>query len=140
MSTEYTLSIIKPDGVMRNIIGIVLDYFEDDEIEIAAMRMTQLTKAQAEEFYEIHKARPFFNDLVSYMISGPVLLMVLKGENVVARNREIMGATDPDEAEEGTIRGDLSESIEANTVHGSDSKENAAREIAFFFSKEEIVR
>lgn len=140
MAIEYTLSIIKPDGVLRNIIGIILDYFEDDDIEIAAMKMVRLTKEQAEKFYEIHKERPFFNDLVAYMISGPVVLLALKGEDIVAKNRSIMGATNPDDAEEGTIRGDLSESIEANTVHGSDSLENAQREIAFFFSKEEIVR
>ena len=137
---EYTLSIIKPDGVLRNITGIVNDYFEDAELEIAAQKMVRLTKEQVEKFYEVHKDRPFFNDLVAFMTSAPVILQVLKGEDAVAKNRDIMGATNPEDAEEGTIRGDFSESIDENTVHGSDSLENAKREIAFFFSKEEIVR
>lgn len=140
MSLEYTLSIIKPDGVLRNITGIINDYFEDAGLEIAAQKMVQLTKEQAEKFYEIHKDRPFYNDLVKFMISGPVIVQVLKGENAVSLNREIMGATNPEEADEGTIRGDLSESIDENTVHGSDSLENAATEISFFFSREEILR
>lgn len=137
---EYTLSIIKPDGVLRNITGIVNDYFEDAELQIAAQKMVKLTKEQVEKFYEVHKDRPFFNDLVAFMTSGPVILQVLKGEDAVAKNRDIMGATNPEDAEEGTIRGDFSESIDENTVHGSDSLENAKREIDFFFSKEEIVR
>lgn len=137
---EYTLSIIKPDGVLRNITGIINDYFEDAELEIAAQKMVVLTKEQVEKFYEVHKERPFFNDLVKFMTSGPVILQVLKGEDAVAKNRDIMGATNPEEAEEGTIRGDFSESIDENTVHGSDSLENAKIEIALFFSKEEIVR
>jgi len=137
---EYTLSIIKPDGVLRNITGIINDYFEDAELEIAAQKMVILTKEQVEKFYEAHKDRPFFNDLVKFMTSGPVILQVLKGEDAVAKNRDIMGATNPEDAEEGTIRGDFSESIDENTVHGSDSLESAKAEIALFFSKEEIVR
>ncbi len=137
---EYTLSIIKPDGVLRNISGIINDYFEDGGLEIAAQKMVKLTKEQVEKFYAVHKDRPFFNDLVAFMISGPVILQVLKGEDAVAKNRDIMGATNPEDAEEGTIRGDFSESIDENTVHGSDSLENAKIEIALFFSKEEIVR
>jgi len=137
---QYTLSIIKPDGVLNNVIGMVIDYFEDGGLEIAAQKMVQLTKEQVEKFYAVHKDRPFFNDLVKFMTSGPVVLMVLKGEDAVAKNREIMGATNPDDADEGTIRGDLSPSIDENTVHGSDSEENAKIEIAFFFTKEEIVR
>jgi nucleoside-diphosphate kinase len=137
---EYTFAMLKPDAAEGNILAMVMDYFEEAGLEIAALKMARLTKEQAERFYGIHKERPFFNDLVSFMISGPVVLMVLKGEDAVARSREVIGATNPDDAEEGTIRGDLSESIDKNTVHGSDSEENAKTEIAFFFTKEEIVR
>lgn len=140
MFIQYTLAIIKPDGVRNNFIGMIIDYFEDAGLEVAAQKMVQLSKSQAEEFYAIHKDRPFFKDLIKFMISGPVVLMVLKGEDAVAKNREVIGATNPDDAEDGTIRGDLSESIDENTVHGSDSEENARKEIAFFFSEEEIVR
>ena len=140
MSIEYTLSIIKPDGVRRNLIGKVNSYFEKEGLEIAAQRMIWLTKEQAEKFYAIHKSRPFFSSLVSQMIANPVVVQVLKGENAIAKNREIMGATNPKEAELGTIRADLSEDIEANTVHGSDSSEAAAQEISFFFSQTEILR
>ncbi len=140
MSIEYTLSIIKPDGVLRNLTGKVNTYFENAGLEIAAQKMVKLTKAQAEEFYSVHKERPFFNGLVEYMSSGPVVLQVLKRVGAVAKNREVMGATNPADAEKGTVRGDLSESIDENTVHGSDSFENALTEIAFFFKKDEIVR
>jgi nucleoside-diphosphate kinase len=138
MALERTFSIVKPDGVARNLIGEVYRRFEKAELKVVAAKLTQLSKAQAEGFYAVHKARPFFNDLVTYMISGPVVLQVLEGENAVAKNREIMGATDPKKAAPGTIRADLAESIEANTVHGSDSAENAAIEIAYFFAQTEI--
>ncbi|MGV2432134.1 MAG UNVERIFIED_CONTAM: nucleoside-diphosphate kinase [Rickettsiaceae bacterium] len=140
MSVEYTLSIIKPDGVRRNLIGKINTYFEEGGLEIAAQKMVLLTKDQVEKFYEIHKSRPFFNSLVESMVSFPVVIQVLKGEGAVAKNRKIMGATNPFEAEVGTIRRDLSESIDANTVHGSDSLENAFTEIEFFFSETEILR
>jgi len=138
MALERTFSIVKPDGVARNLIGEVLRRFEKAQLKVVAAKLTQLSKAQAEGFYAVHKARPFFNDLVTYMISGPVVLQVLEGENAVAKNRELMGATDPKKAAPGTIRADLAESIEANTVHGSDSAENAAIEIAYFFAQTEI--
>jgi nucleoside-diphosphate kinase len=138
--TQYTFAMLKPDAIESNIVAMTMDYFEEDGLEIAALKMAQLTKEQVEKFYAIHKDRPFFNDLVEFMISGPVVLMVLKGDEAVARARAVIGATNPDDAEEGTIRGDLSESIDKNTVHGSDSEENAHTEIAFFFTKEEIVR
>ena len=138
MALERTFSIVKPDGVARNLIGEVLRRFEKAELKVVAAKLTQLSKAQAEGFYAVHKARPFFNDLVTYMISGPVVLQVLEGDNAVAKNREIMGATDPKKAAPGTIRADFAESIEANTVHGSDSAENAAIEIAYFFAQTEI--
>jgi len=138
MALERTFSIVKPDGVARNLIGEVLRRFEKADLKVVAAKLTQLSKAQAEGFYAVHKARPFFNDLVTYMISGPVVLQVLEGENAVAKNRELMGATDPKKAAPGTIRADLAESIEANTVHGSDSAENAAIEIAYFFAQTEI--
>ncbi len=138
MALERTFSIVKPDGVARNLIGEVLSRFEKAGLKVVAAKLTHLSKAQAEGFYAVHKARPFFNDLVAYMISGPVLLQVLEGENAVLKNREIMGATDPKKADKGTIRADLAESIEANTVHGSDSPENAAIEIAYFFAQTEI--
>ena len=129
---------MKPDGVARNLIGEVYRRFEAAGLKIVASKLVQLSKAEAEGFYAVHKARPFFNDLVSYMISGPVVLQVLEGDNAVLKNREIMGATDPKKAAPGTIRADLAESIEANTVHGSDSAENAAIEIAYFFAQTEI--
>jgi len=138
MALERTFSIVKPDGVARNLIGEVYRRFEQAGLRIVAAKLVQLSKAEAEGFYAVHKARPFFNDLVKYMTSGPVVLQVLEGENAVAKNREIMGATDPKKADKGTIRADLAESIEANTVHGSDSPENAAIEIAYFFAQTEI--
>jgi nucleoside-diphosphate kinase len=138
MALEHTLSIIKPDGVAGNLIGQVYGRFEKAGLRIVAARMLQLSKAEAEAFYGVHKARPFFNDLVAYMISGPVLASVLEGENAVLTHRDIMGATDPKKAAPGTIRADLAESIEHNVVHGSDSAENAAGEIAFFFRAIEI--
>lgn len=138
MALERTFSIVKPDGVARNLIGEVYRRFEQAGLKIVAARLTQLSTAQAEGFYAVHKARPFFDDLVKYMTSGPVVLQVLEGENAVAKNRAIMGATDPKKADKGTIRADLAESIEANTVHGSDSAENAAIEIAYFFAQTEI--
>jgi nucleoside-diphosphate kinase len=138
MALERTFSIVKPDGVARNLIGEVYRRFEAAGLKIIAAKLVHLSKAEAEGFYAVHKARPFFNDLVKYMISGPVMLQVLEGENAVLKNREIMGATDPKKADKGTIRADLAESIEANTVHGSDSAENAAIEIAYFFAQTEI--
>ena len=136
---ERTLSIIKPDAVAKNVIGKIIDRFETNGLRIAAMKKIQLSRSDAEKFYEVHKERPFFNDLVEYMTSGPVVVMVLEGENAVAKNRELMGATDPKEAKPGTIRADFAESIEANAVHGSDSLENARKEIAFFFAEREIL-
>ncbi len=133
MAKERTLSIIKPDGVQKNLIGACLARFEKAGLKIVGTRMLQLSKKQAEEFYAIHKERPFFGPLVAYMTSGPVVASVLEGENSVAKNREVMGATDPQKAAPGTIRRDSAESIEANVVHGSDSVENARIEIRFFF-------
>jgi nucleoside-diphosphate kinase len=138
MAQERTFSIVKPDGVARNLIGEVYRRFETAGLKVVAAKLTHLSKGEAEGFYAVHKARPFFNDLVKYMTSGPVVLQVLEGENAVLKNREIMGATDPKKAAPGTIRADLAESIEANTVHGSDSAENAAIEIAYFFAQTEI--
>jgi nucleoside-diphosphate kinase len=138
MSLERTLSIVKPDGVAKNVIGDVYRRFEQAGLRIVAARMLQLTQPQAEAFYGIHRERPFFKDLCRYMTSGPVMVQVLEGEGAVARNRDIMGATDPKKAAPGTIRADLADSIEANVVHGSDSPGNAAREVAFFFSETEI--
>jgi nucleoside-diphosphate kinase len=138
MSLERTLSIVKPDGVRKNVIGDVYHRFEKAGLRIVAARMMHLTQAQAEAFYGIHRERPFFKDLVAFMTSGPVMVQVLEGDNAVLKNRDIMGATDPKKADKGTIRADLADSIDANTVHGSDSLENAAREIAFFFSETEI--
>jgi nucleoside-diphosphate kinase len=134
MAVERTLSIVKPDGVARNLIGDVYRRFERAGLAIVGARMLQLTQGQAEGFYAVHRERPFFRDLCAYMTSGPVMVQVLEGESAVARNREIMGATDPKKAAPGTIRADLATSIEENVVHGSDSVENAAREIAYFFS------
>ena len=138
MSLERTLSIVKPDGVRKNVIGEVYRRFEQVGLKIVAARMMKLSQAQAEGFYAVHRERPFFKDLVSYMTSGPVIVQVLEGDDAVARHREIMGATDPKKAAPGTIRADLAESIEQNVVHGSDSLENAAREIAYFFGEGEV--
>jgi nucleoside-diphosphate kinase len=138
MALERTFSIIKPDGVARNLIGEVLQRFEKAGLRVVAARMQHLSQRDAEGFYAVHAARPFFKDLVKYMTSGPVLLQVLEGENAIAKNREIMGATDPKKAAPGTIRADLAESIEANTVHGSDAPETAAKEITYFFRETEI--
>lgn len=139
MSTEKTLSIIKPDAVAKQVIGAINSRFEKNGLRIVAAKMIRLTKKQAEDFYAIHKERPFFNGLVSFMSSGPVLVQVLEGESAVVRNREIMGATNPKEAAPGTIRADFADSIDHNAVHGSDSLENAATEIAFFFAPTDIV-
>ena len=135
MALERTLSIVKPDGVARNLIGDVYHRFEKAGLHIVAARMLQLTQRQAEGFYAVHRERPFFRDLCSYMTSGPVMVQVLEGESAVQRHRDIMGATDPRKAARGTIRADLASSIEENVVHGSDSAENAAREIAYFFAE-----
>ena len=139
MATERTLSIINPDATRRNLTGKINARFEEAGLRIVAQRRLQLSEALAGRFYEVHKERPFYADLVKFMISGPVVVQVLEGENAVARNREIMGATNPANAAAGTIRKDFAESIEANSVHGSDSPENAATEIAFFFAGAEIV-
>jgi nucleoside-diphosphate kinase len=138
MATERTLSIIKPDATRRNLTGKINARFEERGLRIVAQKRLQLSQDIAERFYEVHRERPFFRDLVSFMISGPVVVQVLEGENAVALNREIMGATNPANAAPGTIRKDFAESIEANSVHGSDSPENAAREVAFFFAETEI--
>ena len=138
MAIERTLSIIKPDGVEKGIIGKIISRFESRALKPVAMRMARLSQAEAEGFYAVHKARPFFNDLVKFMTSGPVLLMVLEGEDAVAKNREVMGATDPKKAAEGTIRKDFATDIEKNTVHGSDSPENAKIEVAYFFPETAI--
>lgn len=136
---EQTLSIIKPDAVAKGVIGKIVDRFENNGLRIAAAKKMQLSRADAEAFYAVHAARPFFNDLVEFMISGPVFVMVLEGKGAVAKNRDLMGATNPQEAEPGTIRADFADSIDANAVHGSDSAENAANEIKFFFSGREIL-
>ena len=139
MALERTFSIIKPDATRRNITGQVAARLEDGGLRIVAQKRINMTREQAKGFYAVHKERPFYGDLVAFMTSGPVVVQVLEGENAVARNREIMGATNPADADEGTIRKDFAESIEANSVHGSDSQENAAIEIAFFFSDDEIT-
>ena len=139
MALERTFSIIKPDATRRNLTGKINAKFEEAGLRIVAQKRVQLTRAQAEGFYAVHKARPFFNDLCTFMVSGPVVLQVLEGENAVAKNREIMGATNPANAAAGTIRKEFAESIEANSVHGSDSQENAAIEISYFFAQTEIV-
>ncbi|HUX82329.1 MAG TPA: nucleoside-diphosphate kinase [Halothiobacillus sp.] len=139
MAVERTLSIIKPDAVAKNVIGKIITRFEDAGLAVIAGRMMQLTRAQAEGFYAVHRERPFFGELVSFMISGPVFVQALEGENAVMKNRDLMGATDPKKAEPGTIRADFADSIDANAVHGSDSAENAAIEIAYFFKPEEIT-
>ncbi len=138
MAIERTFSIIKPDAVAKNAIGEIYSRFEKGGLQIVASRMVQLTREQAEGFYAVHKARPFFNDLVEFMISGPVMVQVLEGENAVLRNRELMGATNPAEADAGTIRADFASSIDENAVHGSDAPETAKEEIAFFFSEKEV--
>ena len=139
MTQERTLSIIKPDATRRNLIGKIIAKLEDGGLKVVAQKKIQLTQVMAEEFYAVHKERPFYNDLVSFMISGPVVVQVLEGENAVLKNREIMGATNPDQANPGTIRKEFAESLEANSVHGSDSLENAKIEISFFFDEKEIV-
>jgi nucleoside-diphosphate kinase len=139
MAVTRTFSIIKPDATRRNLTGAVTKMLEEAGLRIVASKRIHMTKDQAEGFYGVHRERPFFNDLVSFMTSGPVVVQVLEGEDAVKRNRDIMGATNPENADAGTIRKELAESIEANSVHGSDSEENAAIEIAFFFKPEEIV-
>lgn len=133
MARERTLSIIKPDAVAKNVIGQILTRFENAGLSVAACRMIQLSRAEAEGFYAVHKARPFFRDLVDFMISGPVVVQVLEGEGAIQKNRDLMGATDPKKADAGTIRADFADSIDANAVHGSDAPETAATEIAYFF-------
>jgi len=138
MSIERTFSIVKPDAVRRNLIGKIYERFESGGLQILAARMIHLTRAQAQEFYAVHRERPFYNDLVEYMISGPVMVQVLEGENAIARNREIMGATNPADAAPGTIRADFAESVEAYAVHGSDGPDTAREEIAFFFDDADL--
>ncbi len=138
MAVERTLSIIKPDAVAKNVIGEIYSRFEKAGLKIVAAKMVQLSKEQAEGFYAEHKERGFFADLVAFMTSGPVMIQVLEGENAIAKNRELMGATDPKQAEPGTIRADFAQSIDANAVHGSDSPASAEREVAYFFTAEEI--
>ncbi len=135
---EQTLSIIKPDAVGQNQIGNIIEYFEREGLSVVAARMVHLTQQEAEEFYAIHKGRPFFGELVEFMTSGPILAMVLEGENAVLKNRQIMGATDPAKAAPGTVRADFATSIERNAVHGSDSPQNAKTEIAFFFKQSDL--
>lgn len=139
MATENTLSIIKPDATRRNLTGAINQKIEENGLRIIAQKRLHLTTEQARKFYEVHKERPFYNDLVSFMTSGPVVVQVLQGENAVAKYREVMGATNPANADAGTIRAEFAENIEANSVHGSDSEENAAREVGFFFSEIELV-
>ena len=138
MAVERTISIIKPDAVGKNVIGKIYSRFEDAGLKIIAAKMMHLSQAQAEGFYAVHRERPFFNDLVSFMTSGPVMIQVLEGEDAVSKNRELMGATNPAEADAGTIRADFAETIDENAVHGSDSAENAAIEIDYFFSDIEV--
>ncbi len=138
MATERTLSIIKPDAVGHNIIGEIYRRFEGAGLQIVAAKMTHLTQQQAEAFYAVHKERPFFEDLVRYMQTGPIMVQVLEGENAIEKNRELMGATDPQQAAPGTIRADFASSVEANAVHGSDSPETAAQEVQFFFDESEL--
>ena len=139
MALEQTFSIIKPDATKRNLTGKIIDRFESNGLRVVASKRLHMSREQAEGFYAVHKERPFFGELVSFMISGPVVVQVLEGENAIAKNREIMGVTNPADADEGTIRKDFAESIEANSVHGSDAPETAAEEIKFFFSDDEIV-
>ena len=138
MTSQRTLSIIKPDAVKRNITGKIIQKFEDGGLSIIAQKRMLLTKEQAEAFYSVHKERPFYNDLVSFMTSGPVVVQILEGDNAIQRNRDIMGATNPKEADSGTIRAEYALNIEANSVHGSDSEDNAVIEISFFFDPDEI--
>ena len=138
MTKQRTLSIIKPDAVEKNVIGEIYSRFEKAGLKIVASKMKHLSKAEAEGFYAVHKERPFFSALVEFMISGPVMIQVLEGDNAIAKNRELMGATNPKEAEAGTIRADFADSIDANAVHGSDAEETAAQEIRYFFSDIEI--
>ena len=138
MTVERTLSIIKPDAVAKNVIGAIISRFEGANLKVIAAEMVHLTQERAEAFYAVHKDRPFFNDLVKFMISGPVFVQVLEGENAILKNRDIMGATNPKDAAKGTIRADFADSIDANAVHGSDSSDNAKTEIAFFFTEQEL--
>lgn len=138
MAQERTLSIVKPDAVAKNVIGKIYSRFEENGLKIVAAKMKHLSREEAEGFYAVHRERPFFKDLVEFMTGGPVMIQVLEGDNAVAKNRELMGATNPQEAAAGTIRADFAESIDANAVHGSDSLENAAKEIAFFFADKEV--
>lgn len=138
MAVETTFSIIKPNGVKKNVIGNIIAMFEKNGLKVAAMKITKIEKAKCEEFYAEHKERPFFGELVSFMTSGPVVLMALKGENAITRNREIMGATDPKKANPGTVRAKFGDNVGENAVHGSDSTDSAARELALFFEKHEI--
>jgi nucleoside-diphosphate kinase len=138
MAVERTLSIIKPDAVAKNVIGKIYSRFETNGLKIVAAQMRHLSRTEAEGFYAVHRERPFFKDLVSFMISGPVMIQVLEGPNAVAKNRELMGATDPKKADQGTIRADFADSIDANAVHGSDSAENAKIEIGYFFAPNNI--
>jgi len=138
MAVERTLSIIKPDAVAKNVIGEIYSRFEKNGLKVIAARMAQLSRAEAEAFYGVHRARPFFKDLVDFMVSGPIMVQVLEGDNAIAKNRDLMGATDPKKAGKGTIRADFADSIDANAVHGSDSPETAAVEVAFFFPSMEI--
>ena len=140
MNIQQTLSIIKPDATKRNIVGKILSKLESSGLRIIAQKKIHLTENQAQEFYKVHEERPFYNDLVRFMISGPVIVQVLEGDDAVAKNRDVMGATNPEDAKDGTIRKEFAESLEANSVHGSDSIENANIEISFFFSKIEIVK
>jgi nucleoside-diphosphate kinase len=138
MAVQRTLSIIKPDAVAKNVIGKIYSRFETNGLKVIAARMVHLSRQEAEGFYAVHKARPFFKDLVEFMISGPVMIQVLEGENAIQKNRDLMGATDPKKAEKGTIRADFAESIDANAVHGSDAPETAAGEIAYFFPASQV--
>ena len=140
MNIQQTLSIIKPDATKRNLIGKILSKLESSGLKIIAQKKIQLTEYQAKEFYKVHEERPFYNDLVKFMISGPVVVQVLEGDDAVVKNREVMGATNPEDAKDGTIRKEFAESLEANSVHGSDSTTNANIEISFFFSKIELVK
>jgi nucleoside-diphosphate kinase len=139
MAIERTLSIIKPDAVAKNVIGQIYARFEGAGLKVVAARMAHLSRQEAEQFYAVHKARPFFNDLVTFMISGPVMIQALEGDNAILKNRDLMGATDPKKAEKGTIRADFADSIDANAVHGSDAPETAAVEIGFFFPATDVV-
>ena len=138
MSLELTLSIVKPDAVRKNVIGKILDCFESADLKIVASKMLVLSRSEAESFYEIHREKAFFSELIDYMISGPVIVQVLEGENAIQRNRQVMGATNPQEADPGTIRANFAESVQANAVHGSDGPETACNEISFFFTNDQI--